>query len=228
MMSSPQDGPCVPWATLDQTCCPDVVIPDPDVASLLAEQASWILWALSGRTYVGPCSQTVPVCVPCDCSGDCCCTVGDRFDLGTFWPVTNITEILVDGAPFTAYRVDGYRWVTRTDGARWPRGVDMTEPTISVKFAYGLEPNAAARASCRALLCELAKACWSPSQCRLPQRASSITREGVSYAFLDPFEMLNEGRTGLYEVDLWLAAEQRASIARPSMGDPTAPTLWGL
>lgn len=216
------EGPCVPWATFNEACCPGVDISDPDAAALLAEQATWLLWALSGRKYSGPCAATAHVCMPCAClKAECCCAFGDRIDLGEYWPVTSISEVRIDGAVFTGWSLFEHRWLTRTDGGRWPRCGGMIEPLIEADLVFGREPNAAARAAARTLLCELAKACWSPSKCRLPQRMSSMTREGVTYAFLDPMEMLNNGRTGLYEVDLWLAAEKMAGQARPGLVDPT-------
>ena len=77
----------------------------------------------------------------------------------------------------------------------------------------------------QSLMCELAKACYTDQACRLPQRVTSITREGVTLAMLDPFEMLDKGRTGLFEVDLWLEAVNRAARMRPGMADPAFPSV---
>ena len=61
------------------------------------------------------------------------------------------------------------------------------------------------------------------ADCDLPERVTSITREGVTMALIDPQEFIQEGRTGLYTVDLWLNAVnpnrllKRATVWSPDM-----------
>ena len=43
-----------------------------------------------------------------------------------------------------------------------------------------------------------------PDACLLPDRVTSISRQGVSFTILDPQNFLKEGRTGLYNVDLFI------------------------
>jgi hypothetical protein len=51
---------------------------------------------------------------------------------------------------------------------------------------------------------ELDKAAEGSSACKLPQRVTNISRQGMSMTLLDPQDFLQDGRTGLYEVDLAL------------------------
>ena len=41
-------------------------------------------------------------------------------------------------------------------------------------------------------------------ECVLPQRVTPISRQGVSWTLLDPQDFLDNGRTGIYHVDLFL------------------------
>jgi hypothetical protein len=61
------------------------------------------------------------------------------------------------------------------------------------------------------LACQLALACQPETQgkCQLPKRVTNVVRQGVSMAMvLDPMAFLDEGKTGIYEVDLFLASER--------------------
>ena len=42
--------------------------------------------------------------------------------------------------------------------------------------------------------------------CALPERITSVTRQGVSWTVLDPQDFLDKGYTGMSRVDHWLAA----------------------
>ena len=60
-------------------------------------------------------------------------------------------------------------------------------------------------------------------ECRLPRRVTQITRQGVTAMVLDPMSFLNEGKTGLYLCDAFLAAvnpgklRRRATLASPDI-----------
>lgn len=215
-------GPCGVWATWDGTCCPNVDLP-PAAQTSIEEQASFILWALTGRKFSGICETVIEVCVPCECPVECCCSYGSEIDLFEWWPIQAVILVLVDGValPSTEWEIRDYRWLTRTDGLRWPPGAGRVQVTIQ----YGVLPPAGAEGAMQSLMCELAKACYTDQACRLPQRVTSITREGVTLAMLDPFEMLDKGRTGLFEVDLWLEAVNRATRMRPGIADPAFPSV---
>lgn len=54
--------------------------------------------------------------------------------------------------------------------------------------------------------------------CRIPERVVSVSREGMSWTLIDPQNFLDDGRTGIYEVDLAIRtlnpsrAKQRARV----------------
>lgn len=174
----------------------------------------------------------------CDCEDTCsCCRVCSVVLDG---PVQDIVRVLVDGVeiPAEVYRVDNHRELVRTDGVCWPRCPDLHAPCdvegaggFCVTYLHGLPLDDAAMWAYGIYACELIKACTGASGCRLPKRVQSVTREGVTMTFLDPFDFLDHGRTGIPEVDIWLSATNPAGLRRKSRvfsPDYTPPrrTTW--
>lgn len=75
---------------------------------------------------------------------------------------------------------------------------------VQVSYVYGTNPPAAGRLAARTLANELLLAINNSNQCRLPDRVTAVTRQGISYTVLDSQDFLEQGRTGLYEIDLFL------------------------
>lgn len=162
------------------------------------------------------------------CTSGCSCTEVSEVVLPT--PVNEITSVLVDGAelPTTSYRVDNNRLLVRTDGQRWPQCNDLNKDdteagTWSVTANYGQGVPDSARMAMGELACEIVKA-GKGEDCRLPPGVVSLARQGVTIQYPDVGQLLKDGRTGLYLVDMFLAAEnpnglkQRArfySVDRP-------------
>jgi len=144
------------------------------------------------------------------CMGMCSCNTVHRFTLPQ--PISSIVEIIVDGevVPTGSYRVDNYRYVVRTDGEAWPRCNDLSinegPGAWSSTVIFGAEVPEIAKLAVGELGCEFIKALTGNKDCRLPKRVQSLTRQGVTMAFLDPQEFLNEGKTGFYIADLFLTA----------------------
>ena len=164
----------------------------------------------------------------CDCSGERVgCYRVSQIHLGVE-PLDLVTRVTLDGVELEAdvdYRVDDHRWLVRLpDADGTPRGwpccqrVDFpaTEPgTFEVSFTYGRMPPAAGKRAACALACELAKAATPGQECSLPKRLTSVTRAGLSFAVLDAFDFLDAGKTGVYEVDLFLGTYNPGGNARP-------------
>ena len=59
---------------------------------------------------------------------------------------------------------------------------------------------------------------------KLPKRVTNVTRQGLSMVVLDPMDFLDDGKTGVYEVDLFLKAynpaklQRRATVMSPDIG----------
>lgn len=206
-------------------------------------KASDVLYEFTGRKWPGETSDTIrPVCDSCACWPDrwsnqrWACSGQRRRDgyvLPAF-PVTGVTSLKIDGVTVSSslYRVDDSRRlvaVRATAGdtlLRIPRCQDRTLPTTEVntweiEYTFGAEPPAGGVAAAASLGCQLALACYPADsecgkKCRLPKRVTSITRQGVSMAFLDPLSLFDEGKTGLEDVDLWVASVRYGDKHRPA------------
>lgn len=142
-------------------------------------------------------------------------------------------EVLIDGVELDshAYTLLESNRLVRTDGGMWPdcQYIDRppyirdddppewtAEGTFAVTYWYGNPVPSAGRRAVALLACELWKACQGDESCKLPARVQNITREGVSYTMVDPQDFLTEGRTGITDVDMWLAAVNPHSLRSPS------------
>lgn len=198
--------------------------------------ASTLLYAATGRQFPGVCSDSIRPCSsvggfqtlayaasggsrpiaivgrdgePCSGVLGCC---AHSAVLLPHRPVRSITEVVIDGITIssTEYSLVNRRWLVRADGS-WPchqnLGLqDGDEDTWSVTYNYGITPPVGGAEIAAIYGCELAKGCASDDSCRLPRRVQSITREGITQVLIDPFDFLDNGFTGLYEVDAWIRA----------------------
>jgi len=118
-------------------------------------------------------------------------------------PSTGIT-VGADIIPVDAWRVDNGQWLVRTDGDCWPEcqdfNTDSGDTFFQVTYFQGLPvPNVLLRAAGE-LACEWARAC-AGAECRLPQRVTSISRQGVSVSLQYIDVLLKHGLTGITTVD---------------------------
>lgn len=222
------DGACTPWITAADverlTGCSEVAEDEP-----LIQVAADVLYKLSGERFPGVCSQTVNPGVYCHCDTPHagCCDGVRHLVLGAT-PVREILAVRLDGVTLdpSEYRAHGSRLYRLPDsnGHRqvWPccrRPDQVPDERIEVEFTYGEQPPPAGVLAAATLACELIRAKEADgddNQCRLPQRVQTITRQGVTMALLDPMSFLENGRTGIYEVDLFLSAYVDSGGARRS------------
>lgn len=171
------------------------------------------------------------------CGGDGAdaCFSPPQVDLGVY-PVRGIVQVKIDGQviPANEYEVRDMRTLVRMRSTAsavptvrwgWPTCQDLslpdTEPnTFSVTVQYGEDPPDIGRSAASALGAEFAKA-RSNQQSRLPARLTSITRQGVTMAVLDPMQFLDNGLTGIYEADLFIRAiNPGKQVSRPRVYSP--------
>jgi hypothetical protein len=74
----------------------------------------------------------------------------------------------------------------------------------------------AGKMAARKLAIEFARLWSGDESCELPQRVTSVSRQGVSYTILDNQEFIDELRTGLYEIDLFLKVANPDNARRKS------------
>lgn len=92
---------------------------------------------------------------------------------------------------------------------------------LEVEYSYGMNPPRAGRKAAIRFANELILADKGSDACSLPQRVTSVNRQGVSFTMLDPQDFVKDGRTGIYEIDLFLTAvnpnksQKRAKVYSP-------------
>lgn len=92
-----------------------------------------------------------------------------------------------------------------------PRNMCKTsEYYVDVEYICGASQLPPAVASAVDMLaCEMEKA-QAGEPCSLPERLTSISRQGLSWTVMDPQDFLTEGRTGIYSIDLLISAYNRS------------------
>jgi len=76
----------------------------------------------------------------------------------------------------------------------------------------------------RTLAIEFVKLWTGDDDCALPQRVTSISRQGVSYTLLDSQDFIDDLRTGVYAVDLFLkSANPDKARAKSRVFSPDVP-----
>jgi hypothetical protein len=197
-----------------------------------AKSASNLLWALSGRKYSGTttvteryvCSTLAYRFGPSARNNRAELVLGDVYNM-PYSDMDSYTAVTSDGlSPQSRLRLRG-RPVTKIHTIRNRAGV-VIEPTSyylvdhstiqavagarwapcdsEVTYTYGVEPPTLGRMAARTLAIELVKRWNDMDDCLLPQRVTSVARQGVSYTILDSQEFIDDLRTGLYEVDMFL------------------------
>lgn len=169
----------------------------------------------------------------CACSGGCSCRAACEVPFPG--PVAAVDEVLVDGLPLdpSAYRLDSFRGVpvlVRTDGECWPQCQDMSldtdaEGTFVITYQPGTPLPLAGQIAAGELACEFAKACTG-GECALPGQLASLSRNGVDVQMVDPTTVLDQGLTGLANVDLWVkSVNPRHKAQRSRVYSPDAPIV---
>ena len=159
----------------------------------------------------------------CACTGGCSCHA--RCEVALPGPVAVIDVVKIDGVILdpSAYRLDilkGVPVLVRTDGECWPDCQDMTAGedevgAFAITYQQGIPVPRAGQIAAGLLACEFAKAC-SGADCVLPQQIASMTRNGVEIQVSDPTELLDQGLTGVAQVDQWIRAVNPYRRAQPS------------
>lgn len=162
---------------------------------------------IGGRWYNLSCGDCLNV--PCSCS----LTDSPRA-LILPGPVQEITEIVIGGEPLdeNAYRVERKRVLVRTDGGVWQGCQNLLndkddEGSWYITYKRGVPVPIGGQLAAGRLAVELYKAFCGDSDCALPDRVQSVTRQGVSVDIMQTeFEAYQAGQTGIWSVDSWVAS----------------------
>lgn len=158
----------------------------------------------------------------CGCTGGCSCRAACEITLPG--PVAAVNNVMIDGVELdpAAYRLDSYRGrdvLVRIDGECWPDCQDMALDNdavgaFAVTYSRGIAVPRAGQIAAGELACEFAKAC-AGAACTLPQNLASLSRNGVEVTVMDPETLLDQGLTGIANVDLWIRAVNPGRLAAP-------------
>jgi len=221
------------WTTADR-----LDDPDSPYASAAIESASYILWMLSGRkfsgqhttveTYFQPYSddaltqriypvldngQVRNVCGAC---GSTCL----HFIPLRGQPIISIETITVGDREIDLADVAIYDYsaIAPVDGC-WGTCDDM-----EIAYTFGTIPPAAGTAAATELANQFIWAATDDERCSLPARVTSVSRQGVSWTLLDQQDFLEQGRTGIYLVDLFLrTVNPTKALMRSRVFSPDIP-----
>lgn len=203
---------CEPWPIV-WPCPTDTV--DPVLVDMAQSLSAQLLWAMSGYR-IGRCEYTEAfvMAVEGGCgfpykdrngnwrnngqSGGACCRV-----LLTNRPVAAITEVVDGGvvlAP-TDYRLEG-SWLRRR-GECWTTTLACEDPELIVTYQAGVPFPPGTPAVMGEVACEYLTALQGDT-CRLPSRAVSISRQGVTVTLDSISEFVSRRRLGLPITDAWL------------------------
>lgn len=101
---------------------------------------------------------------------------------------------------------------------------NWTPTNVEVTYTYGTPPPTAGKAAAKLLAVELIKSYEGDDTCRLPERVTSVSRQGVNYSILDSQDFVDNMRTGLYAVDMFLkATNPDKAKARTRVFSPDTP-----
>lgn len=138
-------------------------------------------------------------------------------------PVNSVTSVLVDNITLaaSAYLVEQNNLI-RVDGGQWYRFQDNSQPTTEVgtwqvTYVRGLTVPEGGEWAVGVLACELALRMLGNAKCRLPANTVTAARNGVTVS-LDA-KQLQQGFTGIYEVDQWVR------LVNPKLR-PSESTVW--
>lgn len=150
--------------------------------------------------------------VNCAGGGSCSC-LAQRQILLPGEPVIAITTVKIDGQQLdaSAYRIDDYRYLVRTDGGTWPAcqqpHLNDDQPgTFSIVFTYGTAPPPSGVLAAIALATQFALACADGDDCALPPNATRASRNGVEFDLTAADLIDDQGNYTVPEVRAFLHA----------------------
>lgn len=183
----------------------------------VGRDAYWWPGLINGSRATGSCGCTRA----CDCVGPS--------EVALPGPVHSIVKVLVDGEviPPTSYRIRNSRWLIRVDGQPWPQSQNLTAAdnatgAFAVTYKQGVAVPLAGQLAAGDLAVELLRA-RKGGRCKLPDRAISVSRQGIDIQMVDAQVLFEQGLTGIASVDQWIAAVNPHKIrSRPAVFSPDA------
>ena len=211
-----------------------------DYAQEAVKAASYVMWALSGRKYTGMTTVTeryvrfAPLINTrlLQEAAIINSRVNKALQIVEPW-VSAETRIRLRGQPVQEIKSirnvgggvvneDSYYLVDHS-AIQFSEGALIVPADIEISYSYGAPPPTMGKMAARRVAIEFIKLWTGDSDCALPQRVTSVTRQGVTYTVLDSQDFLQEMRMGIYEIDLFLKtvnpdqARRRSKVFSPDI-----------
>lgn len=147
-------------------------------------------------------------------------------------PVLEIVSVKIDGVP-EDYKPITNGFILQLLNAPYRLACEgQATKMVEVQYVYGYDvlPPVMKKAI-DDLAAEIVNADSNPDDCRFPERVTNVTRQGVSWTVIDPQDFLQDGRTGIYSVDLAIKtlnpknARRRARVFSVDFGAPALRRL---
>jgi hypothetical protein len=138
-------------------------------------------------------------------------------------PVISIVDVFSGGVeiPITEIELRNNAFIMRKDKTPF---IMTPQEELCVTYQHGTPPPIAGKRAAVRLANELILAEKGDAQCALPDSVTSISRQGVSYTLLDPQVYIEKGRTGVYEIDMFIyAANPRGALKKPNVYTAARP-----
>lgn len=206
--------------------------PTADSAQEAAQFASFILYKLTGEMYPGTSTSTelyiaddkTPVLSTLS-NGVWESVIGEHLAIFESQdhqqqrlftrskPIVSVDTIFEGVKPYLpfSYYIGNKRFVVKKDGKPW----DMSAG-ILITYTHGAQVPIAGKLAAKELADQLVLLETNPAACALPDRVTAVSRQGISYTILDPQTFLNDGRTGLYYVDLFIKSVNPRDLRKRS------------
>lgn len=196
----------------------DTIDPTGPYTQSAIEFASFILYKLSGEKYSGvqettevytmdstPSAQLDPMVISGEIINLPRAFMGHRELRLRHTPVRSVTEVVYFDRVMdpSEYSLRNNSYLVQKNSIPWE--LDPLHE-LSVTYTYGTPPPAAGKRAAIRFANELILSDMGSASCALPERISSVSRQGVSYTILDPQNFIDNGKVGIYEIDLFLAA----------------------
>lgn len=186
--------------------------PDDDAVIDAVEDASFMVYYLTGRQFDGIGEATVYPDCHCSSCGP------DRLNLG-LWPIVSIVSVTEFGEEKDPndYHVDEHRYIVKNDCSVFETcSCEHCDTPLVITVEYGIAPPRLIKRATKALACALFADASDCEDCQIPDNVRNITRQGVSYEVEDIPNLMRNGSTGIYALDLAVKVLNPTGMQSPS------------
>lgn len=119
------------------------------------------------------------------------------------YPVRAVESVTYQGQVLVPadYYIENKKYLVRRDGQCW-----NMNSGLEISYSSGINPPEAGKQAAIRLANELMLSVSDPAACSLPSRVTNVDNQGLSFSLLEPTDFLENGRSGIYEIDLFILA----------------------